>query len=212
MVVMIDCIITIIKTTSSNLEPHSVLVQVIIAVSGGVFGILVIFFSMRNYRKQKQIDAMSGFYINLLVYMERLQMLLEEYPGVKRLFFDKKTCSELTNELGGESAEQYTDALRPIFSAFCEEFIGYISTADNNVSPATVYAPGKWEIWYKNIMTLTKFLHDGKMTASFHKYTSKDQYNDFKIYYAEAQTAITSLQESIKTRLRITPLPNSRIH
>jgi hypothetical protein len=189
------------------LEANPVLVQILIAFFSIAAGIVTVCLGIHNYIKQKKIDAMFGFYIHLLVYLEQLQKWLN-YPGIKRLFFDKKTQSELTEELGDESAEQYADALRLPFSTFCAEFLRYISTADNNVSPAKKNTPGKWKTWYNNILLITPFLQEGQITSLVSPYTSKDQYAEFETYYQQVQTAIAKLQKSIKKRLKIKTSPS----
>jgi hypothetical protein len=184
------------------LEGNSVFFQIVIALFTITLGIVTLIVGINKYIKQKQIDAMSSFYINLLIYLERLQMFLE-HPSIKRLFFDEKTRVELVEKLGEESTEQYAKAISYPFIAFCREFIRYISTADNNVSPVKKYTPGKWETWYKNILILTQFLHDGQMINKINKYTSKDQYNEFEAYYERVKAAIRKIQKSIKKKLKI---------
>jgi len=183
------------------LEKNPVFFQIVTATAAIVLGILTITYSLENYTKKKQNDAQFGFYINLWVFLERLEMLLEKCPNINRLFFNEETRNMLHDKLGGDVAAQQAGVISSSFSVFCKEFITYISTAGNHVPPKGDYGTEEWKKWYENILSLTHFLQKGQMIGKVFDYITVDQYEKSEADYKEVKDAIALIQESLKERL-----------
>ena len=182
------------------LEANQVFFEILIALSTLFLGALTIFISIIIYRKQKQIEAQFGFYMNILVFLERLNTFLSKYSEIFQLFFDERTRGELFEY---PMINKRAAIVSPTFINLCGEFIEYLSTTGNIVPPVKICTDYNRTKWYKDILTLTRFLHKGNMIDKLFVYTSKEQYDEYNKEADDFKNAIKRIHESICKRLKL---------
>lgn len=160
------------------LENNPVFFEIIFSILTAVLGAITILIGIKNYIKDTQREAQFGFYINLLVLLERIDCLLKEYPQVTEFLFSPEARKKL---FGVEMPEERAKIIIPIFTSLCEEFLNYVSTSSNNVPPAKKKSE-EWKLWYKNIIMLTDFFQKCKFIGTnltpYVNSEKKQAYND----------------------------------
>jgi hypothetical protein len=187
------------------LEDNPVFFEIVIALTTLLLSAITIIISINIYHKQKRIEAQFGFYMNILVFLERLNLMISRHKEIFQLFFDEETRKK---KFVCQIIRQRSDIIVPKFKNFCKEFLEYLSETDNNVPPVKTCILRRCvtynrQKWYKDILTLTRFLHNVNMLGELFFYTSEDQYEEYVVEVKKFKEAITRIRQSICERLKL---------
>jgi hypothetical protein len=190
------------------LENNQVFFEIIIAVGSLLLGILAIIFGVKNIINDKQMDAQFGFYIHFLAFLERLKMLLNDYPDILQLFFDERTRKEIFK---AQMPAERADIISPILSQLCNDIIEYFSKVDNIIPPYKKNS-NEWKEWYKDLLIIINFLYTGKMMMNkIYLYTSKDKYDVYKREIESVGESFGRIEKSICEKLKLSGVQSTNL-
>lgn len=153
------------------------LLNTLTAIVTMLLGVVTIILGL-NYISKKRQNARFGFYINLFVFIQQFHLIIKEYPEVTDYLVEERIRNVFSNT---KVTAQRSEKVLEVFMSLCEDFIKFISTAENNVVPKHSEKSGlteeeEWEQWYKSISTIVKFSHQCKLLKNgIVPYFSDDQ-------------------------------------
>ncbi|MBO5934092.1 MAG: hypothetical protein J6Q94_01250 [Clostridia bacterium] len=169
-----------------------------------ILGVITIIIGA-NYIKAKRNDAKFGFYINIYIYMIRLQKFLKEYPRICQNLF----TSNVRNEL---FVAQFSHKnIETMFTSLCSEVLQYISTASNNIPPQGKRKSPEWSEWYCDMNNLTFFLQQcAFIDKGITPYTDPSDKEDYEQLINNANKAIERIINKLSAELQIKEKENEK--
>jgi hypothetical protein len=167
--------------------------QVYFALIPWLVGIGVAMTCYRDFVSQKQHEAVFGFYINMLVFLERLNVFLgKDYTAAdvfKRLY--KKDIYTSINCV--VPPKEQIDA----FALLSKEFLIFLSNSKDNVPPKS--DKQEFKKWYKQQIILVTLLQKGVMLSE----TAYGDYDDGKLeeFYVDISMSVQYLKGEINNKI-----------
>ena len=167
-------------------------IEPIMSVITVILGVITIIIANKVI-KSKRANAKYGFYINFLSYIERFKAFLDEYPGITAHLVSKDLREE---HIMQTTTDEVAEKVIPIFTSLCNEFLGFISTANDNVVPkhcknSNLSAEEEWFKWYDNIKFLITYTQKCKLLDQ--NLTPYFTLKQIQQYYDENKKFIESL-------------------
>lgn len=156
-------------------------IEVVISLVTFGLGVITIIAGAR-YISQKRRDAKFGFYINLRIYIKQFAYYYTHYNEIT----DYLCAKEIREKILETTLQQdLADILIPIYVSLCDEFIEFISHADNNVVPkhdkkSKINKTDEWNKWYDSLLIMVEFAQISKFLGkNITPYISDDQANEY---------------------------------
>ena len=169
-----------------------------------LLGVITIILGSR-YISQKRNDAKFGFYINLHIYIKRFNYYItkNEYKGLTHYLCEKEQRKKYYSSA---IPEDRANTLIPLFVDLCDEFLVFISNADNNVVPKYKWnlktrKKEEWNKWYDSLSIIVDFAQVCKLLKEgLTPYVSDTQISEYK----NELNAFTEALKYLDTKLEIT--------
>lgn len=158
-----------------------------------------------NYIYQKRREARFGFYINFHVIIKRIKFLIEEYPEVTDYLVTEEKRKEFSETIINGARSQ---KILPILLSTCDDFLSFISSADNNIVPkhlkkSNTSEKKEWNTWYDNIYTLVLFSQKIQLLKQgIVSYVSDKQVAQYHEDYEDFKSAVTFFDEKLENVLK----------
>lgn len=186
-------------------------IQAIVAILSLILGVFTIFVGKR-YILSKRQNAKVGFYVDLLIFIKRFRSLLNNHEGITAYLIDDtyRNDSRFVTMPAGK-AEKF----KPIFMKLCDEFLDYISKAENNIAPEysgkdNITEKEEWNKWYAQIMIVVLFVEKCKfINQDMCVYISDEQVTQYVTDYDNFTNALEYLESELQ---RAIDYPESSSH
>lgn len=179
-------------------------IQTITAVFSLILGVITIIIG-RKYILSKRQNAKVGFYVNLLIFIKRFKTLLDGHDGYTAHLVDetirKKDCNFVV------MPEEKASKFGPVFTKLCDEFLEYISKAENNIAPEysgrkDISEREEWNKWYSKIIIVVKYVENCKLIEQgIYVYTAEVELNDYMKDYNNFREALEYLEKELERSL-----------
>lgn len=186
-------------------------IQAIVAILSLILGVFTIFIGKR-YILSKRQNAKVGFYVDLLIFIKRFRTLLNDHEGFTAYLIDDDHRNDtrfvtMTNEKAIK--------FKPIFMKLCDEFLDYVSKAENNIAPEysgnkNISEKDEWNKWYAEIIIVVLFVEKCKfINQGIYVYISEEQVNQYITDYSDFCNALEYLENELQ---RATDYPKGTSH
>jgi len=140
-----------------------------------LFGIVVAINCYGDYLNRRQHEAVFGFYVNLRVYLERINVFLGE--NFNEAIVLSRMYTKTANKT--ESARDVpSDELVFAFVQLSKEFLNFLSISKDNIPPKK----GKEDFigWFEHQVVLVRFLQKGASLSnlSYGQYSNEKALNN----------------------------------
>lgn len=187
-------------------EDISYYVDIFSSIFTVILGVLTIILGSR-YLTNKRNEAKVGFYINLRIYIKRLNFYISknEYKGLTD-YLCKKDLRE--KHFGALMPNDRAEQIIPIFVELSNDFLTFISHADNNIVPK--YKKNKnynkkddWNKWHESILSIVDFLQTCKFLGEgITQFVSEKHIEDYKNSLSDFKEALTYLDTRLENALK----------
>ena len=175
-------------------------IQAVVAILSLILGVFTIFVGKR-YILSKRQNAKVGFYVDLLIFIKRFIALLNNHEGFTAyLVNDTYRNDGRFVTMPVEKAEKF----KPVFMKLCDEFLDYISKAENNIAPeysgkANISEKEEWNKWYSQIMIVVLFAEKCKfINQGIYVYISEEQVTQYVTDYDDFYNALQYLENELQ--------------
>lgn len=157
----------------------------------GIGGAFVLY---SDYLAKKQRDAVFGFYANMLVFLKRLNVFLENDFAKSTIMVKLYT----ENALNVNSSFQPTEEYLAAFRSLCADFLNFLSASKDNI-PAK-RGSTDFCYWYKSQINIVELLQKGTLFTEkyFGDYSSKKELERF---YNQIKNDVTYLNDIINKKI-----------
>ncbi len=187
-------------------EDISYYVDIFSSIFTVILGVLTIILGTR-YLTIKRNEAKVGFYINLQIYIKRLNFYISksEYKGLTDYLCEKKLREK---HFGALMPIDRATRLIPIFVELSNSYLDFISHADNNIVPK--YKKNKqynkkeeWNKWHESILITVDFLQTCKfLDEGITPYVSEKHMQDYKDSLRQFKEALGYLDTKLESTLK----------
>lgn len=182
-------------------------IEAVMSIISIVLGVITIVIGKRIITS-KRANAKYGFYINFLIFIERFQKTLADFPGITA-FLVKEEIRE--TYLKGHIDADVADQVIPLLTELCDDFIKFISTSDNNVVPehwknSAFSREEEWKEWLEKTKYLVLFAQKCKLLKQgINPYFSLEQVNQYKNDLKEFENALSYMNSVLQQAIIYPP-------
>jgi hypothetical protein len=201
-IIFITILISAIKCEIKNLDFHKILIEVI-----GVFVALIGVNMVYDKFKEKQDEAIFGFYTHMHVYLESIKLFLgpkkREPKQIKDFDFTKANVVKELLHMKIKENRGYVaiDEELKLFKIYSKQFYKFLLESKDNIPPTDDIMG-----WYEGEKKLVDFLLFG--ISCDKKFYARYDENECEMYYNSVVESIIEISNKIDTK--ITELHNER--